>query len=112
MNLLLKLLKIYAECAYLNNEYALAEKQIEILMEYAKTSIDQAEIRLMQSIIYRFLGQFDKVIEYGILGLRLLGIRMPSKPGWHYVIKEMIIVKVRLWGKRYRNPSKFTTYKE
>jgi len=91
--------KIYAECAYLNNEYALAEKQIEILMEYAKTSIDQAEIRLMQSIIYRFLGQFDKVIEYGTLGLRLLGTRMSSKPGWHYIIKEMIIVKMRLWKK-------------
>jgi diguanylate cyclase (GGDEF)-like protein len=91
--------KIYAECAYLNNEYVLAEKQIEILMEYAKTSIDQAEIRLMQSIIYRFLGRFDKVTEYGILGLRLLGIRIPSVPGWHSVIKEMIIVKARLWGK-------------
>ncbi|EKQ53622.1 MULTISPECIES: diguanylate cyclase [unclassified Clostridium] len=94
-----EIIKIYAECAYLNNEYALAEKQIEILMEHAKTPIDQAEIRLMQSIIYRFLGQFDKVTEYGILGLRLLGIRIPSVPGWHSVIKEMIIVKARLWGK-------------
>lgn len=94
-----EIIKIYAECAYLNNEYALAEKQIEILMEHAKTSIDQAEIRLMQSIIYRFLGRFDKVTEYGILGLRLLGIRIPSVPGWHSVIKEMIIVKARLWGK-------------
>lgn len=94
-----EIIKIYAECAYLNNEYALAEKQIEILMEHAKTSIDQAEIRLMQSIIYRFLGQFDKVIEYGILGLRLLAIRIKSVPGWHSIIKEMIIVKARLWGK-------------
>jgi predicted ATPase len=91
--------KIYAECAYLNNEYSLAEKQIEILMEHAKTSIDQAEIRLMQSIIYRFLGQFDKVTEYGVLGLHLLGVRVPAVPGWHSVIKELIVVKARLWGK-------------
>lgn len=91
--------KIYAECAYLNNEYALAEKQIEILMEYAKTSIDEAEIRLMQSIIYRFLGQFDNVIRYGLLGLRSLGISIPFKPGFHYIIKELIIVKAKLLGK-------------
>ncbi|MDP4147686.1 MAG: hypothetical protein Q8936_25005, partial [Bacillota bacterium] len=85
------------------NEYDLAEKQIEILMKHAKTSIDQAEIRLMQSILYRFLGQFDKVIQYGTLGLRLLGIRVSSVPGWHSVIKEMIIVKMRLWGKNTEN---------
>lgn len=94
-----EIIKIYAECAYLNNEYTLAEKQIDILMKHAKTPIDQAEIRLMQSIIYRFLGQFDKVIEYGTLGLRLLGIRISSKPGWHFAIKELIIVKMRLWKK-------------
>ncbi|MEQ8198477.1 MAG: AAA family ATPase, partial [Clostridiaceae bacterium] len=93
-----EVIKNYAECAYLNNEYDLAEKQIEILMKHAKTPIDQAEIRLMQSILYRFLGQFDKVIQYGTLGLRLLGIRIPSKPGLHSVIKELIIVKGRLWG--------------
>lgn len=94
-----EIIKCYAECAYLNNEYALAEKQIEILMKYAKTPIEQAEIRLMQGILYRFLGQFDNVIHYGILGLRLLGISIKSKPGLHYVIKELIIDKARLWGK-------------
>lgn len=94
-----EIVKVYAECAYLNNEYALAENQIEILMEHAKTPIDQAEIRLMQSILYRYLGQFDKVIQYGTLGLRLIGIRIPSKIGLHSVIKELIIVKARLWRK-------------
>ncbi|MBV7274502.1 diguanylate cyclase [Clostridium sp. PL3] len=98
-----EIVKIYAECAYLNNEYALAEKQIKILMKHAKTPIDQAEIRLMQSIIYRFLGQFDKVIEYGTLGLRLLGIGVSSVPGWHSVIKELIIAKTRLLGKNTEN---------
>ncbi|WP_411678917.1 diguanylate cyclase domain-containing protein [Clostridium thailandense] len=94
-----EIIKIYAECAYLNNEYDLAEKQIEILMKHAKNPIDQAEIRLMQSILYKFLGQFDKVIEYGTLGLRLLGARISSKPGWHSIIKELLIVKARLLGK-------------
>ncbi|MBU4438024.1 MAG: AAA family ATPase, partial [Firmicutes bacterium] len=94
-----EMIKVYAECAYLNKEYALAEQQIEILMRHARNSIDQAEIRLMQSILYRFLGQFENVIKYGIQGLRVLGIRMPSEPGLHTVIKELVIVKGRLWGK-------------
>ncbi|MHC1685845.1 MAG: diguanylate cyclase [Clostridiaceae bacterium] len=98
-----EIIKVYAECAYLNNEYALAEKQIEILMKHAKTPIDQAEIRLMQSILYRYLGQFDKVIQYGILGLRILGIRISSKVGLYSAIKELIIVKARLWGKNTEN---------
>ncbi|HAZ06022.1 MAG TPA: serine/threonine-protein kinase PknK, partial [Acetobacterium sp.] len=94
-----ELIKTYAECAYLNKEYPLAEAQIEMLMKHAKTAIDQAEIRLMQSVLYRYLGQLDQVINYGVLGLRLLGIRLPFKPGFHLIIRELALVKGRLLGK-------------
>jgi predicted ATPase/GAF domain-containing protein len=94
-----EMIKTYAECAYLNKEYVLAEAQIEILMKHAKTAIDQAEIRLMQSILYRYLGQLDQVINYGVRGLRLLGVRLSSEPGFNLVIKELAAVKARLLGK-------------
>ncbi|MBI4858050.1 MAG: AAA family ATPase [Acetobacterium woodii] len=94
-----EIIKTYAECAYLNKEYKLAEAQIEILMKQAKTAIDQAEIRLMQSVLYRYLGQLDQVIYYGVLGLRLLGVRLPFKPGFHLVIKELALAKGLLLGK-------------
>lgn len=95
-----EMIKTYAECAYLNKEYRLAEAQIELLMKHAKTAIDQAEIRLMQSILYRYLGQLDQVINYGVLGLRLLGVRLPSEPGFHLIIKELALAKGLLLGKR------------
>jgi diguanylate cyclase (GGDEF)-like protein len=107
-----EIIKVYAECAYLNNEYALAEKQIELLMNHAKTNIEQAEIRLMQSVLYRFLGRFDKVIEYGTLGLRLLGIRMSVNISIISVIKELIIVKARLWRKSTETLINFKSMKD
>ena len=94
-----EMVKTYAECAYLNKEYQLAESQIELLMKHAKTAIDQAEIRLMQSVLYRYLGQLDQVINYGVLGLRLLGVRLPFEPGIQLVIKEMAVAKGMLLGK-------------
>ncbi|WP_303871036.1 AAA family ATPase [Acetobacterium wieringae] len=94
-----EIIKTCAECAYLNKEYKVAEAQIEILMKYAKTAIDLAEIRLMQSVLYRYLGQLDQVIYYGVLGLRLLGIRLPFEPSLPLVIKELMLAKARLQGK-------------
>lgn len=93
------IIKAYVECAYLNNEYALAEEQVQLLLRQAKTPMEQAEIRLIQSTLFNFLGQLDKAIQYGLLGLRLLKMRVPATPGMLLLLKEMIMVKAGLLGK-------------
>lgn len=98
-DLTFEMIKTFAECAYLNNEYKLAEQQIEVLMKQVDSEMDQAEIRLMQSILYRHLGRFEESILYGIKGLSLLGVRLVLNPGFQHVFKELIFVKAMLRGK-------------
>lgn len=97
------IIKTYAECAYLNNDYVLAEEQIQLLLRQAKTPMEQAEIRLMQGTLSNFLGQLDKAIHYAFLGLRLLKMRVPARPGMLLLFKEMIRVKAGLLGKSREN---------
>lgn len=97
------IIKTYVECAYLNNEYALAEEQAQHLLRQAKTPMEQAEIRLMQSTLYNFQGQLDKAIQYAFLGLQLLKMSVPATPGMLLLLKEMIVVKAGLLGKRKEN---------
>ena len=95
--------KVYVECAYLNNDYALADEHAQHLLRQVKTPMEQAEIRLMQSRLSNFLGQLDKVIQFASLGLQLLKVNVPTTPGMHLLIKEMIIVKAGLVGKSKEN---------
>lgn len=97
--LIFTITKTYAECAYLNNDYMLAEEQIQLLQRQAKTAMEQAEIRLMQSIMSNFLGELDKAIQYAFLGLQLLKMRVPANPGMLLLLKELMMVKAGLWGK-------------
>ncbi|MGE5627363.1 MAG: AAA family ATPase [Solirubrobacterales bacterium] len=93
------IIKTYAECAYLNNDYNLAEEQAKLLLLQARTYMEQCEIRLMQSTLYNFQGRLDKAIEYAFLGLKLLKIKVPVNPGMPLLMKEMIVVKVAMIGK-------------
>lgn len=94
-----EMIKTYVECAYLDSNYALAEEQVRILLAHAKTNMEQAEIRLMQSTLCNFQSQLDKAIEYAFQGLKLLRIHIPAVPGMPLLIKEMVVVKVGLLGK-------------
>lgn len=93
------IIKTYVECAYLNNAYAQADEKAEVLLRQARTPMEQAEIRLMQSTMYNFQGQLEKAIQYAILGLQLLKVRVPASPGMPLVFKELASVKAGLLGK-------------
>jgi len=96
-------IKTYVECAYLNNEYELAEEQAQYLLRQVKTTMEQAEIRLMQSRLFNFQGRLDQAIQYASLGLQLLKMGVPATPGMLFLLKEMMIVKAGLLGKSIEN---------
>jgi Predicted ATPase len=98
-NLTFIIYKYYIECAYLNNEYTRAEEQVQYLLQHAKSSMEQAEIRWLQSTLFNYQGKLDEAIQYAIQGLQLLKMRVQVNPMMIRLFKEMIAVKTRLWGK-------------
>lgn len=93
-------IKKYIKCAYLNNEYAMAEEQADYLLDRVKIPIEQAQVRFIQGTLSNFQGQLDKAIKYCILGLKLLKMPILANPGMHLVLKDIISVKVGLLGRK------------
>lgn len=91
--------KAHAECAYLNHDYALADDHAKLLMQYAKTPEEKAEIRLMQSLLYGFLGEFDKALDCAVQGLQLLNYKASDDPSLFDVGIQFARFKLTISGK-------------
>lgn len=90
---------LYAECAYLCNEFTVGEQMTRLLFQHAKTDIQKALIYKMQLEQYAFFGRMQESIEYGVSALKQLGFHIPSRPSKALIVKELISAKLRIRNK-------------
>ncbi|MCB1194083.1 MAG: serine/threonine-protein kinase PknK, partial [Leptospiraceae bacterium] len=88
----------YASCAYLCGENELAEISSKTLLKNSRTRLEQAQIHSMQLRQYSYSRKMKEAIRVGILGLKLLGIRVSEKPSMLPVLLELLKVKKNLRG--------------
>jgi predicted ATPase/signal transduction histidine kinase/tRNA A-37 threonylcarbamoyl transferase component Bud32 len=91
--------KGFAQCAYQIDRQEDAEQHIDTLLRYSKTNVEKAEIISMRLRQYTTVGRVEEAIEQGIIGLKLLGVKLSAKPGMLSVMSEIITAKIRR-GKR------------
>ncbi|MGK5093905.1 AAA family ATPase [Deltaproteobacteria bacterium TL4] len=89
----------YSECAYLCKAFELAEKQSELLLQYAKTNFQKAEIYGMRSFQYHALGKNLEAVKTGLQGIEQLGLKIPFHPNKLLVIRELLLAKWLLRNK-------------
>ena len=80
----------YAQNAYQTNNYSVAEDCIDLLLAQARTNLEKVAILSMRVRQYNTVGKPEEAIRSGIEGLKLLGYRLPEKPGQFLVLKELV----------------------
>ncbi|MCB0191198.1 MAG: AAA family ATPase [Anaerolineae bacterium] len=66
-----------AECKYLCGYFEEAESDFELLLSKAQTNLERAEIYRLRIIQYENMSRFPEAVEWGRMGLQLLGIDLP-----------------------------------
>ena len=87
---------LYAACAHLCGEFAIADACCEELLSRCRTTLAKAEIRAMIAAQHNFSGQMEEAIAEGIRALDLLGISLSEKPSTATVALELLRTKSAL----------------
>lgn len=82
--------KLYAACAHLCGEFALADACCEELLSRCRTPLAKAEIHSMIAAQHAFSSQMDAAIAEGIRALSLLGIPLSANPSMASVGLELM----------------------
>lgn len=88
----------YAECSYLTHHTEAGDKASSFLLGVLKDELEVARVYEMQASHYMYLGMMKESIAAGRQGLKVLGIRIPEKPGMAAVLKEFAKFKLKLRG--------------
>jgi len=92
--------KEFSECAYLCGEFERAEKQVEILLEQARTNLEKARIFKMKAVQYTVMGKHAEAIHFCIKGLRSLGMKLFLKTSSSSVLRERALAKGNLGNRK------------
>ncbi len=85
--------KLYAACAHLCGEFALADACCEELLSRCRTPLARAEIHAMLAAQHAFSSQMDAAIAEGIHALAHLGIPLSPRPSMAAVGMELLRTK-------------------
>lgn len=88
--------KLYAACAHLCGEFAIADAACVELLNRCHSAFSKAEIRAMRAAQHTFNSQMDAAIAEGVRALDLLGYSLSEKPGMLTVMAELARTKLAL----------------
>ena len=88
------------ECHYLNSEFKEAEFTFNQVLEHARTNHEKLAIYNLKIVLYTHVHWVKEAVESGIAGLRLFGWDIHRNPSKALVVKELVLVKLALWGKK------------
>lgn len=88
-----------SECEYLCGNYKESEEMYNISLEKAKSNIEKAEVFARKMQLYENTSRHNEAIRSALDGLKLLGIRLPEKPGQVAILTELLKAKFYLRGK-------------
>ncbi|XZO00574.1 MAG: protein kinase domain-containing protein [Microcoleus sp.] len=96
-------LEIYestAEAEYLNSNYEVSKKLIDIVLKQAKTILEKVNIYELQLQSYNAQNRLIESLNTGLEVLQLLGISLPQNPNSLNIMAGLIDTKVSLGIKR------------
>ncbi|MCK5343276.1 MAG: hypothetical protein KAR20_07720, partial [Candidatus Heimdallarchaeota archaeon] len=88
-----------SETEYLSGHYEESEHLFDKALEKANNNFAKADIYSSKMKLYENTSRYPKAISAAILGLKLLGVRLPEKPGQLRILTELLLVKSRLFRK-------------
>ena len=88
-----------SRCECLCGNLTAAENMSDIIMAHARNNLDRAEVYMLKTDLYLILERHPDAIQICLDGLRLLGLRIPAKPGQLDVVKELLYLKWKMRGK-------------
>lgn len=89
----LEILKEWSECLYILGDKTKAEKNINEILEHAKTNVEKASVLSLRSVLYTTHGKYEEAMEVALQGLALLGVPISQNPPKWQIIKEFILSK-------------------
>ncbi len=87
------------ESEYMLGHFEEMERLFAEMHDRIRDPIDRLPLYTVRLIVYTALGQYDRANRVGIDGLRLVGIRMPEKPGRMHVLSSFLHAKLTV-GRR------------
>jgi len=87
------------EAAYMTGDIEIMEQLAEIVLEHAKDLLDKVKIYEVKIQAYTARSKHDKAIKTAITVLKLLGIKLPEKPGKLQIFQGLLETKMALLGK-------------
>ena len=87
---------LHLECLHnesLAGEMERAQELMQILLKYAHSVLDQAEVYNKAVIIYAHKGEYDQSVNMGLAGLRMLGVNISDSPG----VLSLVITGIKSW---------------
>jgi predicted ATPase/signal transduction histidine kinase/CheY-like chemotaxis protein len=95
-----ELYKVRADVEYLNGNFKQSENLIHLILERAKTALEQAEIYNTLIVQKTMLANYAEAIQSGRTALRLLGIEVPELDLQAAFGEEVANVKENLGGRK------------
>lgn len=89
-----------AESEYLSENFEEAQKSLEDLMEKVKDNIDRTRVCNLKIILLRHLDRYQESLAVGIGALKDLGVHLSLKPSPLAILRELLSVRMKLWGKK------------
>jgi predicted ATPase/serine phosphatase RsbU (regulator of sigma subunit) len=87
------------ECEYLTGNFEASEHLFDLTVARSGTHLDKAHICAAKAMLYTAMGKYDRAMEAGLAGLRLLGVRISPNPSKLSVAIEILRTKWNLRGK-------------
>lgn len=88
-----------SESEYLLGNYDESERMYDIALNNATTDIEKAEVFAEKMTLYENTSRNDLAIKSAIKGLRILGMKLPEKPGTFNIMLSLLKAKWMLRGK-------------
>lgn len=84
------------ECQYLVRNADEAERLFKIILDNAATTLDKGKAYKILVTLYTNMRSPQDAVEMGIRGLHIMGIRVSTNPSMASVLKELILIKLKL----------------
>lgn len=92
--------QMYSQSLYFIGEFPLAQENLTQALDHAKDPLEKAEIMARQVVLKTDGGKIAEAIQSMLDGLKILGLELTRNPSILLVIKEALLTKWYLRGKK------------
>lgn len=102
----------HAQCEFLIGNTAEAKKLFELIISKANNELDKADVYGLQMLLYTGKGKYFEAVEIGIKALKRLGMTIPARPSMTDKLKELLLYKVFMIGRKIEDLYKLPEMKD